>query len=157
MKNRKKKLQGEYATFVYELVLLIQAGMTVKAAFRKLGEIMKRTERRAERNVWHWRRFCGQTGKCSPGSQKVLPRRFGRRTGVRQYIRLSSFLVQNLKRGNRNLPEKLREEAFQAGEEKLQQGKRLGEEAGTKLLIPMVMLLAVVMLLIMIPVFSGIG
>ena len=57
----------------------------------------------------------------------------------------------------RNLPEKLREEAFQAGEEKLQQGKRLGEEAGTKLLIPMVMLLAVVMLLIMIPVFSGIG
>ena len=83
--------------------------------------------------------------------------RFGRRTGVRQYIRLSSFLVQNLKRGNRNLPEKLREEAFQAGEEKLQQGKRLGEEAGTKLLIPMVMLLAVVMLLIMIPVFSGIG
>lgn len=144
--------------FVYELVLLIQAGMTVKAAFRKLGRIMKRTERRAERNVWHWRRFYGQTGKCSPGSQKVLPMNgLARRTGVRQYIRLSSFLVQNLKRGNRNLPEKLREEAFQAGEEKLQQGKRLGEEAGTKLLIPMVMLLAVVMLLIMIPVFSGIG
>ena len=38
VKNRKKKLQGEYAAFVYELVLLIQAGMTVKAAFRKLGE-----------------------------------------------------------------------------------------------------------------------
>ena len=158
VKNRKKKLQGEYAAFVYELVLLIQAGMTVKAAFRKLGEDYEKNRAEGGKECLALEEVLRTNREMQSGvAEGAAYERFGRRTGVRQYIRLSSFLVQNLKRGNRNLPEKLREEAFQAGEEKLQQGKRLGEEAGTKLLIPMVMLLAVVMLLIMIPVFSGIG
>ena len=64
--------------------------------------------------------------------------------------------MQNLKRGNSALLERLREEADKAWEEQLQQGRRMGEEAGTKLLVPMVMMLAVVMVMIMVPAFSAI-
>lgn len=80
---------------------------------------------------------------------------FGRRTGLQEYIRLSTLLTQNLKRGNSMLLDRLREEADRAAQERLQQSKKLGEEAGTKLLIPMVMMLAVIMVIIMIPAFSG--
>jgi hypothetical protein len=74
---------------------------------------------------------------------------------MQEYVRLSNLLLQNLKRGNSSFPERLREEAYKAGEERLQQSRRLGEEAGTRLLVPMVMMLGVVMLLIMFPAFSS--
>ena len=47
---------------------------------------------------------------------------FGRRTGLQEYVRLSTLLMQNLKRGNSALLERLREEADKAWEEQLQQG-----------------------------------
>ena len=81
---------------------------------------------------------------------------FGKRTGLQEYTRLSTLLAQNLKKGNSDLLERLREEAVRAGEEKLQGCKRMGEEAGTKLLVPMVLMLLVVMVMIMIPAFSTI-
>ena len=80
---------------------------------------------------------------------------FGKRTGLQEYIRLSALLTQNLKRGNSMLLERLREEADKSAEERLQQSKKLGEEAGTKLLVPMVLMLAVVMAIIMVPAFSN--
>ena len=68
---------------------------------------------------------------------------------------MSTLLAQNLKRGNSTLLERLREEADKAAEEQLQQSRKLGEEAETKLLAPMVLMLAIVMALIMIPAFSN--
>ena len=46
-------------------------------------------------------------------------------------------------------------EADSSAEERLQQSKKLGEEAGTKLLVPMILMLAVVMAIIMIPAMSN--
>jgi hypothetical protein len=81
--------------------------------------------------------------------------RFGRRIGLQQYVMLSGFLIQSIRRGNRALPEQLKEEAYHAMLEKLQQGRKIGEEAGVKLLFPTVMLLALVMFYIMAPAFIG--
>ena len=50
---------------------------------------------------------------------------------------MSALLAQNLKRGNSTLLERLREEAEKSGQERLQESKKMGEEAGTKLLGPM--------------------
>ena len=72
-------------------------------------------------------------------------------------MRLSTLLMQNLKKGNSTLLERLAEEADKAGEEQLQSVRQLGEEAGTKLLLPMVMLLFVVMIMVMLPAFSSMG
>ncbi|MDE7046257.1 MAG: hypothetical protein K2O97_14890, partial [Acetatifactor sp.] len=80
---------------------------------------------------------------------------FGKRTCLQEYVRLSTLLTQNLKKGNSALLERLRAEADRAGEERLQNCKRLGEEAGTKLLVPMVLMLLVVMVMIMIPACSS--
>lgn len=72
---------------------------------------------------------------------------------MQEYIRLTTLLTQNLKRGNSSLLERLREEADKVSEERLQRIRKLGEEAGTSLLVPMVMMLGVVMVIIMIPAF----
>ena len=88
-------------------------------------------------------------------SEGLCYEHFGRRTGLQEYIRLSALLAQNLKRGNSTLLERLRSEADKSAEERLQQSKKLGEEAGTKLLVPMILMLAVVMAIIMIPAMSN--
>ena len=66
-------------------------------------------------------------------------------------MKFSSLLAQNLKKGSRELLSMLEIETKEAFEERKNQAKRYGEEAGTKLLIPMIMILLVVMIVIMYP------
>ena len=40
---------------------------------------------------------------------------FGKRTGVREYVRLSTFLTQNLKKGSSTLLQQLKEEVCPGG------------------------------------------
>jgi hypothetical protein len=70
-------------------------------------------------------------------------------------VRLCTLLQQNLKKGNAAILDRLREEADRASRERLQNSRKLGEEASTKLLIPMVLMLLVIMIIIIIPAFSS--
>ena len=143
-KKRREYLRLGYPDLVHELALYLVAGMTVRAAFVRLG---KKNEfaARACREI--------QMGQ----SEITVYERFGKRAGPREYVKLSTLLCQNVKKGNGTLTARLEEEAILSAEERIRNGKRLGEEAETKLLIPMVTLLAVVMIMIMIPAFSVMG
>ena len=144
VKKRKEALQLAYPDLVHRLALLLVAGLTIRGAFEKLGkdnELAKYTNHEI------------QTGQ----SEQAAYEHFGKRAGVREYVKLSTLLCQNLKKGNSTLLARLEEEAVIAAESRIQSGKKLGEEAGTKLLVPMVMLLGVVMVMIMVPAFSVMG
>ncbi len=67
------------------------------------------------------------------------------------------FLEQNRKNGSKNLRETLRLEMADAFEQRKHQAKRMGEKAGTKLLIPLFLLLAVVMAMITVPAWIAFG
>ncbi len=156
LEKRRRSLHREYSEIVHKLALFVGAGMTIRGAFQKIAG--------------DYEAKCRSGGKKSPAYEEVLYtcrelrsgisealsyEHFGRRTGLQEYIRLSALLTQNLKRGSSTLLERLRDEADKSAEERLQQSKKLGEEAGTKLLIPMVLMLAVVMAVIMIPALSN--
>lgn len=156
LERRKKSLHREYSEIVHKLALFVGAGMTIRGAFQKIAG--------------DYEAKCRGGGKKSPAYEEILYtcrelrsgvsealsyEHFGRRTGLQEYVRLSTLLVQNLKRGSSTLLERLRDEADKSAEERLQRSKKLGEEAGTKLLVPMVLMLAVVMAVIMIPALSN--
>ena len=69
---------------------------------------------------------------------------------------LGALLSQNLRKGTKGLTQMLRMEAIQAFEERKARAKRLGEEAGTKLLAPMFLMLAVVLVIVIVPAFLSI-
>ena len=79
--------------------------------------------------------------------------RFGRRCQLTCYIRLGSYLSQNLKKGSRGLEEFLVREAVSALEERKNNARKIGEKAGTRLLLPMILMLGVVIAVLMIPAF----
>lgn len=153
--ERKKQMQRDYPDIVHKLVLYAGAGMTTRGAFQKIaGDYEQKKAGKDIRPAYEEMLYaCRELH--SGVSEASAYEHFGKRTGLQEYIRLSTLLTQNLKKGNSALLERLREEADRAGEEKLQNCKRLGEEAGTKLLVPMVLMLLVVMVMIMIPAFSA--
>ena len=82
---------------------------------------------------------------------------FGTRCGLQQYMKLSGLLEQNRKNGSKNLRETLRLEMAEAFEQRKHQARRMGEKAGTKLLVPLFLLLGVVMVMIMLPAWTAFG
>lgn len=153
--QRKKQMQRDYPDIVHKLVLYAGAGMTTRGAFQKIaGDYEQKAAGKDLKPAYEEMLYaCRELH--SGISEATAYEHFGKRTGLQEYIRLSTLLTQNLKKGNSALLERLREEAERAGEERLQSCKRLGEEAGTKLLVPMVLMLLVVMVMIMIPAFSA--
>ena len=78
---------------------------------------------------------------------------FGHRCGLPRYIRLGSILSQNLRKGSRGLAQVLEQEALSSSQERRAQARKLGEKAGTKLLLPMVMMMCVVFVILIAPAF----
>ena len=84
-------------------------------------------------------------------SEAEAYRRFGERCGQVKYKTLATLLIQNLQKGSRHLSDLLEKESVEAWEERKRKARVLGEAAATKLLLPMVLMLLVVMAVIMLP------
>ena len=77
----------------------------------------------------------------------------GRRLRLPCYIKVLTLLEQNVTKGSKGIVAILEQEERNALEERMNYVKKRGEEAGTKLLGPMILLLLIVMLMIMLPAF----
>ncbi len=151
--QRKEELLLDYPELVNKLTLFLGAGMTVKRAWRKIiqdyeaslkdqtpryvYEEMKLTLREIESGV--------------PETESY--ENFGRRCNLPCYLKLGALLSQNLRKGVKGLGEMLHIESLQAFEERKARAKRKGEEAGTKLLLPMFLMLAIVLVIVIMPAF----
>ncbi len=150
--KKKENMKASYPKILRQLALYIGAGMTVKAAFSRIAE--DAPEKSEEFIFEEMKIACLEMSK-GIGEIQVYER-FGKRTGLSEYIKLSGLLSQNLKRGNPEFLIRLKEEAYSSMHEKVLESRKAGEKAQTKLLVPMMMMLAVVMVMIMIPVMTGI-
>ena len=74
---------------------------------------------------------------------------FGKRVGQKHYVKLTALLTQSLQKGNTQLFNTLRQEVTALSEERSAASRRKGEEASTRLLFPMMLMLAMTMVLIM--------
>ena len=80
---------------------------------------------------------------------------FGRRIGILTYMKFSTLLVQNLKKGTANLINILEYESADIFNERKENAKILGEEASTKLLVPMVLMMTIIFAIILYAAFAG--
>lgn len=150
LESRKRQLVRIYPDFMTRLTLLLGVGMTVRGAMLKM---MQEEEKRKRKGVNYLlielTVFCRALEAGETEGQALLA--FGKRSGLQQYKKAAALLTQNLKRGSKNLLSQLEYETHNALEDKKAQARQWGEEAGSKLLIPMIMMLVVVMILIMVP------
>jgi hypothetical protein len=156
VEKRVKAIRRDYPDIVQKFVLYMGAGMTIRGAYGRIAQDYENGE--TDRSIEHpaYEEMLYTCRELQAGvSEGTAYEHFGRRTGAQEYVRLCTLLQQNLKKGNAAILDRLREEADKASQERLQNSRRLGEEAATKLLVPMVLMLLVVMIIIIIPAFSS--
>lgn len=151
--ERKMEMRKEYPGIVNRMSLYMEAGMTIRGAFLRIGSEYASGKRAVNPIAIELAIACNSLQ--SGVSEAVVYEAFGRRTGMQEYTRFCSILSQSLKKGSVEICSRLRQEGERATEEGLRFQKKRGEEAETKLLFPMMIMMAIVMLLIMIPAFSG--
>ena len=164
--ERNRQLAVDYPQLISRIVLYLGAGMSVRNIFFKCasgycGSQSGSGKTEKKRKAENGRRYldeeillvCNELSSGIPETEAYM--HFGRRCRSRQYTKLCSLLVQNLRRGNDTLLEILQEEAENSFEERKNLARELGEEAGTKLLLPMMIMLGVTMLIIIVPAYFG--
>ncbi len=151
---RQEELLARYSTFVSQLVLYMGAGMTLRNVVGKLsGDYQKRCHA-GEKKVFLYEELSRMNRELESGTSEAdAISHLDLRCRSQPYTRLCSLLSQNLKKGNSRLLPLLRQESDKAISDRLAHARKLGEQAGTKLLLPMMLMLAVVMVLIMVPAY----
>lgn len=143
----------DYPEIVSRLSLLTGAGMTVSAAWgriateyekqREKGVVPPRPGYEEMRKTWH---------EMQDGIGEIQAYgNFGSRCGQPQYRKLASVLMQNVRKGTKGMQQLLDAEAKEAFLQRKLYAKQLGEEAGTKMLMPMGIMLLVVFAILMLP------
>lgn len=146
----------DYPEIVSKLTLLLGAGMTVRKAWRKIAEDYGDKNARGKARFAYEEMLYTSREMDSGVAEAESYEKFGRRCNVQEYLRLGALLSQNLRKGTKGLNDLLKLEALQAFEERKARAKRRGEEAGTKLLLPMFLMLAEVLIIVVVPAFLSI-
>ncbi len=155
MNIRELELLMDYPEIMNKFALLLGAGMTIKNAWgRIVVEYCEKLEGKKAQRRYAYEELLITWRELLNGVTEVTAfDNFGKRIKLLPYLKFSSLISQNLKKGSKGLLELLELEAMDAFEERKELAKRLGEEAGTKLLLPMMIMLLIVLFLIMIPAF----
>ncbi|MEG1803068.1 MAG: type II secretion system F family protein [Lachnospiraceae bacterium] len=133
----------KYPEIVSEFAVLLGAGMSLASAWEQISL-------HGEGGVYEEMRITVNEMKDGISEGKAYEK-FGLRCNVPEYRKLSSLFVQNLRRGTGELTELMDREARASIEEHKNRIIKKGEEAGTKLLLPMMILLIIVLAIILIP------
>ena len=154
--KRREKMKENYPVVLNKFILYLGAGMTIRGTFQKIA--LDYRSRQGEEPQPLYEEMLYACNQLQAGiSESRTYELWAARTGLQDCARLSTMLTQNLKKGNAALLTRLREEGDKALQEDLNLRRKKGEEAGTRLLVPMIMMMAIVMVLVMVPAFQGFG
>lgn len=155
--KRCRQMQYDYSEVVSKLTLLMGAGMTVRKAWERIVHDYKlQKEEKGMRFIYE--EMAESYNQLKTGiPESAVYERFGQRCGLKEYMKFSSLICQNLKKGTKDLIVLLELETAEAFENRKNLARKYGEEAGTKLLVPMVLMLAIVMAVIMVPAMISFG
>ena len=147
---RDEELMKQYPLLVDNLWLYLEAGMNMRKALQETVNSWDREETYLREQLLY------TLNQIENGQAEYIAyEELGARLNLAPYTNLMRHISQNVRMGTKDLRILMETEATMAIEEKKERAKRLGEEASTKLVFPMILLLAVVMVIIMTPAFMG--
>lgn len=156
-KKYESRLLLDYPEMVSKFNVLVGAGMTIKQAWNIISaQYLDKRKKNAIREMPAFEEMARTWREiCDGESEKIAYQRFADRIKMAPYHRFIRLLVNNLQKGNSGLCMLLEQESERAFAERRMHAKKLGEEASTKLLFPMILMLGIVMAITMIPAISG--
>lgn len=154
--RRNQELLLSYSELTAKLMVLTEAGLTVRGAWERMTADYQRQRARGGKRRILYEEMAVSVRALSQGrTEEQIYGEFGRRCGLAPYLRLGGLLESHVKNGSKGFGAVLQAEASDAFEERLQLARRQGEEISAKLLLPLMLLFALVLALLVIPAFMS--
>ena len=155
--ERDHQMRLDYSEIVSKLSLLMGAGMSGMKALKKIStDYLSDREKGKCETRYAYEEIVKAVNRFDTGvSEDICYADFGRSCHIHSYIKLGSLLAQNVRKGGEGFTQILREEVSESFTERKSLARKAGEEAGTKLLIPMIMMLGIVLIMIIVPAFMS--
>ena len=144
-KKRTKEIKYDFPEFLTQLVLLINAGLTIERAWGKILEhIDKNTVLATEMTkTYNDMRSNKSISKCLND--------LSRRCKVKEISKFTSIILQNINKGSSDMVFMLQQLSEECWVERKLAAKQKGEEASSKLLFPMMLMLLSVFAVVLVP------
>lgn len=155
--DRERQLLREYPQMITQLSLLMGAGMNLFTAWERMvkrylvGQVDETKEKMPQKYLYLEEMLITYLEIKDGGSIRRAFESFANRIGLAPYRKMTALLLQNMDKGNRDLVQLLDLEAELTLAEQKNRVRRQGEEAGTRLLFPMMLLFVMILVIIMIP------
>lgn len=145
IEKRRLSIRMEFPEFVNKMTNLVNAGMTISKAWEKIATDTKKVSPLFTEMQY-------ALAEISAGKpEAVAYEEFGRRCRIKEIIKFVSVVVLNLKKGGAEVVPVLKLQAAECWEMRKSAAKQLGEEAGTKVLIPMMIMFIGIILIVVLP------
>lgn len=148
VKKRQEEMMIDFTEIVSKLTLLYEAGSSIRMAFEKI--VADQEKKGCERFAYKEMKLALEKIRSGVRERDAYSQ-FGKRCGLHPYIKLGNILDQNLSKGTKGLKLLLKQETSDAFEERKRIARKKGEEAGTRMLFPMILMMLVVILIIAVP------
>lgn len=147
VEKKRDEILSDYPEVLSKLTLLVNAGLVIREAWTKVAytsdralyKEMQTTSEEMNNGVSELDAFFNFAQRCS----------------VKEIRKFASVLSQNIQKGGSELTMNLRYMNEESWEEKKHRAKRKGETAGSKLMIPLMIMFVGILLMIIIPIFAN--
>lgn len=149
IKKKSEALLSEFSEVTSQLALLTNAGMILHEAWEEVafsddGELYR-----------EMRLSIDDMNSGVPEVEAI--RRFGMRCMIPEAKKFATTLVQGLEKGNKELSAMITTQSDEMWTSRQQLARQAGEKANSKLLMPMFIMFAGILIMIIIPIFTNLG
>lgn len=155
-KYREQKYKEDYPRILQKLAMFVECGISVRRSFFLIRDSYVRGDRGGNRDGFEVIKRAAKQLENGVSELEVY-RRIGTETESRDFKKLSYLLCQNLKGGNEALITVLEREVRDAIDRERLEIKTRGEMISTKLILPLMIMLFMVMLILVVPGIWGIN
>ena len=151
-KERDEKMMLKFPEFVGELMILSRAGLSLPLCLIRIGQDYRKQREKGEKIDVLYEEIARIGEEIAEGiSFREAVRQMGERTAVPRIRQLCHILIQNERRSNVYLLDRLTELSEEAWEGRKQRVRELSETADTRLVFPLVLMMAVVLMVVLAP------
>ena len=150
MEQRRNSVMRQLPEFINRLVLLMNAGLVLNTAFEKTVEESVRYGRDVDDYFYANINGIYESVKYANGSMSRELRRFAKESGIKELMRVSNIIADNISKGV-ELNEKLERESELLWILRKKNCEERGKMAETKLTLPLMMLLMVLIVITVAP------
>ena len=153
--QNEKEIKIDFPQIITKLLIYINAGVTVRNSFIMIVDnyIYKLNNGQIKKRLAYEELKKYKTRVQSGESEEVALYDIAKNINNKDYTRFFNILIQNIKNGNKDIKTILEMEVYDALYKMKSDAEKLAEEASTKLILPLMIMLLIIFVIIMVPAF----